>query len=198
MEGFPKDIQNLILRQLCLDTGGSTFALLPLLKTNRTFHAWTVRYVIEQFDEKHLTYYVSRMLPNLSGSEIKEWNLRNALTEQWESQPSMLASFFIFLHVEYTQTTHRCVFGGVRILYNMVTRIFWSNNTIFRALMEKNVIVRSLRENKERLYDKNNKVRQRQHELDDIVLERNQLESETSLLEEKLDELDSKMKKRKI
>jgi len=181
MEGFPRDIQNLIFSQLCRDAGGSTLALVPLLKTNRTFHTWTVRYVIDNFDEKHLTWYIRRMLPNLPESETEQWNVCDAFRVHWENRPSLLASFFIFLQEE------RMRLRNTFIHYGVVTRLFWGNNPIFRDLMETNVIIGSLQEKKKNLNDKKSRVRERERELRDLVLERNQLEVEVSLMEEKLE-----------
>lgn len=102
MEGFPVDIQRIILEKICYFTPPPRRhiigQLFPLLYVNKMFHNWTIRYALERVDKKELLHQI---IVFWNGTDHVygpvKWNVFEELKTQWT--PLRLVCFIIYIDV---------------------------------------------------------------------------------------------------
>lgn len=100
MEGFPRDVQTLILRELA---GTNEPGLLyDLFSTNHMFRTWVTRFVWDYCVPVDSIYHY-RVIAGAEKTYLIEWDVIGKLKAQWESQPTLFVSFCMYAHVEAGQ-----------------------------------------------------------------------------------------------
>lgn len=100
MEGFPVDVQRIILEKICYFTPPNHIIgqLFPLLYVNKMFQKWAIRYALERVDKKELLHEI---ITFWNGTDHVygpvKWNVFEELKTQWTSL--RLVSFIIYVDV---------------------------------------------------------------------------------------------------
>ena len=99
MEGFPLDIQRLVLEQVCYYTPDIYLIgqLFPLLSVNRMFRRWVMRYIFDTPDKDYILRRIREILrwPVTNLDEFESWHVYDILRNQWT--PDRMVSFIMYL-----------------------------------------------------------------------------------------------------
>lgn len=99
MEGFPLDIQRLILDQVCLYKPKKYLVgqLYPLLSVNRMFRRWVMRYLLDTPDKEWVLKRIREVISWNNGhlDEFNSWNVYESLEKEWTSD--RMVSFIMYL-----------------------------------------------------------------------------------------------------
>lgn len=99
MEGFPRDVQTIILRMIA-GTEQPAF-LFHLFCTNRMFRSWVTRFVWDYCVPASRIYGMIRKcfgLLHFEEAELVEWDIIGKLKVQWEKRPARFVAFCMCAH----------------------------------------------------------------------------------------------------
>lgn len=94
MEGFPRDVQTIILRKLAgTDEPGRLY---DLFRVNHMFRSWVTRFVWDYCVPviriyRHIKYILKS--PHIEEDELLQWDVINQLKAQWENNRPCLFPF---------------------------------------------------------------------------------------------------------
>jgi hypothetical protein len=207
MEGFPRDVQTIILRKIAgTDEPGRLY---DLSRVNHTFRHWVTRFVwdycvpVERI-YRHIKYTLGD--DDLGNPDFVRWDVINRLKAQWEKQPSLFVSFCMYASIINGLTL---VQGPPihRVLYTRskpAKALFWkrksflaSLKTLITKIKARDVCLREI-DKYQGLVDKHRRAMERYEErLEKNLSKRDPLEREVEELEDALIIKKAKVKKNK-
>jgi len=130
MEGFPLDVQRIILKEVCSNDLniyliGNVF---PLLQVNHMFRRWALRFVLDTVDKEWLLEQLAIFL-SWTKEDMNKWDIYKTLLNQWS--PIRMVSFIIFMSFE------KCPVLSRYISYNKVYSIFFTKDSLLYDLRKK-------------------------------------------------------------
>lgn len=137
MEGFPRDVQTLILRELA--GTNEPGRLYDLFSTNHMFRTWVTRFVWDYCVPVDSIYHY-RVIAGAEKTYLIDWDVIGKLKAQWESQPTLFVSFCMYAHVGAGQglilrqsrvgQPGRCIYAG----YKARQALFYKRNSYLGLL----------------------------------------------------------------
>lgn len=191
MEGFPLDIQRIILKDVCNYNPYEYLIgqLFPLLSVNRMFRTWTIRYVLDTIDKKWFAQALSKHFGWIRDEviTIEHWDVYGHLLKRWS--PSILVSFLMFLDISRYHYMKRYVSNEKAVA------LFFTKDYIFTDLESHRQLRISIERNVFSISSNRMNVRRYEEMIDNLkrALERNTQEKEAE--ERVVESLNKKYKK---
>lgn len=178
MEGFPVDVQRIILEKICYFTPPNHIIgqLFPLLYVNKMFQKWTIRYALERVDKKELLHEI---IVFWNGTDHVygpvKWNVFEELKTQWTSL--RLVSFIIYVDVRRLEPWF--------IKHPEKAEELFFKDGILYDLRQRIIHNRELRCTKESLKRYREEMRELQFDINDAEMEKEQEEKAIEALDKK-------------
>jgi len=146
MEGFPKDIQNLILSQLlCTDESGSVLMLMSLLKTNRMFHSWVTRFVATRgFCVDVVSHFVRNRLKEWDSLQVDNVAVYNELNEEWNNKLGLKTSFVFYTSFKPNPYVTFLDVNKIRVECDKADKLFLNHSRVLRYYKTKFMLLRKI------------------------------------------------------
>lgn len=129
MEGFPLDVQRLLLGAVA---DGRVYRLRHLFRVNRLWRQRVARYLVETLDKEWFFDNVMEKRTYDCDKDFRHWNVFDNLAKQWS--PSLMASFIMYLNAESCRIIPTERFDTNR---HLAKKLFYTKQSILRDMRKK-------------------------------------------------------------